>query len=157
APADSRVTIARAGEPPRVTSETSLSLPEGTYTLTARAPNHSEKTVTVQLAAGESKAVDLSLIREKTSSPVDAQRHGMADWDDRAGWAREGNWFVHKGGNFVLYRATPASGSFVFTGWLKKGRRLQWFVDRTDEKNYALFQMDKKFFYRNQVVNGKQT
>jgi hypothetical protein len=113
--------------------------------------------VTVQLAAGESKAIDLSLSREKTSVQTGIPKHGMAEWEDPAGWVRDGNWFVHKGGNFVLYRTTPAAGSFVFTGWLKKGRRLQWVVNRTDEKNYALFQLDKKFFYRNQVVNGKQS
>ena len=141
----------------RSITDTTLTLPEGTYTVTARAPNYSEKTVSVQLGGGETKTVDLALSREKASATTTAavSKGGMSDWENPAGFSRDGNWFVHRGGNAVVFRVTPTVGSFVFTAQLRKGRRLQWFLSRTDEKNYALFQVDKRFFYRNLVVDGK--
>ncbi|MBI3697602.1 MAG: PEGA domain-containing protein, partial [Acidobacteria bacterium] len=156
-PAESRVTLNRQGEAPRPITDTTLTLPEGTYTLTARAPNYAEKTVTVQLGGGETKTVDLGLSREKAATTTTAavSKGGMSDWENPSEWRRDGNWFVHKGGNAVPFRITPTAGTFVFTAQLRKGRRLQWFLNRANEKNYALFQVDKKFFYRNLVVDGK--
>lgn len=147
APADSQVTIARAGEgQARPVTETTLNLPEGSYTLVAKAPNHGTRTETVRLSSGETKNVDLHLTRETKS--------GMADFENAASWTQDGNWSVRRGGNLSLYRVTPISGRVVFTAALRKGRRLQWVVGSTDDRNYVLYQMDKKFFYRNEVRNG---
>lgn len=147
APADTQVTISRAGEAQaRPVTETTLNLPEGTYTLTARAANHGSRTETVRLSSGETKNVDLHLTRETKS--------GMADFENAASWTQDGNWSVRRGGNLSLYRVTPLSGRVVFTAALRKGRRLQWVVGSTDDRNYVLYQMDKKFFYRNEVRNG---
>jgi len=82
---------------------------------------------------------------------------GMGGWENPSGWVRDGNWFVHRGGNFVPFQTTPVHGTFVFTAALRRGRRLQWVLNRIDDRNYALFQMDKRFFYRNLVENGKAT
>jgi hypothetical protein len=153
-PADARVTIARPGEQPRAVNETVLSVPEGSYTLVARAPNYAEKSVAVQVVAGETKVVDLQLTPQK-AAPVVLKR-GMSDWDNPAGWTKDGNWFVHRGGNFVTFRPSPVLGSFVFTASLRRGGRLQWFLARADDKNYVLFQMDKKNYYRHEVVNGRR-
>ncbi len=149
-PADTQVTLSRAGETEAHTvNETTLNLPEGSYTLMARAPHYTPHSVTVQVAAGETKAVDLLLSQEKVAA--------MAEWEKPGGWVRDGKWFVHRGGNFVLFGITPTAGRFVFTAMVRKGRRLQWVVDQTDDKNYVLFQMDKRFFYRNQVRRGVTT
>ncbi|HYM12455.1 MAG TPA: protein kinase [Bryobacterales bacterium] len=155
-PAESRVTLARGSEAPRAITDTTLTLFEGSYTLTARSPGYADRTVTVQIAAGDNKAVDLALSKQKAAPAVTA-KGGMGDWENAGSWARDGNWFVRRGGNFELYKITPVSGSFIFTAALRHGRRLQWVVNYTDDKNYALFQMDKKFFYRIAVVNGKHT
>ncbi len=152
-PADARVTVARAGEAPRPVTDTTLTLPEGNYTLTARAPEYGDKTVSVQLGAGETRVVELQLTRLKAAPVV--TRGGMNDWDNPSGWARDGNWFVQRGGNFVTFRPATVQGTLIFTGNLRRGRRLQWFLARTDDKNYLLFQMDKKTFYRNEVAGGK--
>ncbi len=156
APPDSRITMARAGEQPRPVTDTTLTLPEGSYTFVARAPNYADKTVTVQLGSGENKTVDLTLVAQKAAKAAVA-KGGMTDWENPDGWVNEGKWSVHKGGGFVTYKATSTSGAFVFTVSLRRGRRLQWFINRTDERSYALFQMDKKFFYRDQVTGGKTT
>jgi hypothetical protein len=84
-----------------------------------------------------------------------APQAGMSDWDDPGAWTKSGDWYVRSGGEYVPFRVTPTAGTFVFTAKLQKGKRLQWFVHYKDSRNHALFQMDKKFFYRKQVINGK--
>ncbi len=154
-PSDARLTIARAGEQPRPVTETTLTLPEGAYTISAQAPNYAGRTVSVQIAGGDNRVLEITLPRQQAAPAV--AKGGMSDWENPASWTREGNWFLHRGGNFVLFKTTPPLGTFIFTVSLRRGRRLQWFANRVDEKNYALFQMDRRMFYRNQVVNGKTT
>lgn len=147
APPDAAVTLAKAGQLPiRVTSGAALSLPPGAYVLTAKTADGLTRTSTVEVAAGESKSLDLPL------GPS-----GMSKWDDPAGWKSEKNWFVHRGGDFVLYSSSPTSGSFAFTAMLLKGRRLQWVLNYVDTHNYGLLQMDENYFYRSVVRNGQKT
>jgi len=152
-PADAQMTISRQGDAPKPVSGSSVSLPDGTYTLTARAPNHSDASQTISLAAGEAKTVELKLAAT-VSSP---KSQGMSDWDNPGAWTPEAGWYVRKGGDFIGYKPTQTNGVFLFTLDLRKGKRLQWSAARTDAKNYVLFQMDKKVFYRSTVVNGKET
>ena len=162
------VTISQDGEAPRVTTETTLTLPEGPYTLTARAPGYGERTVTVVVIGGETRDVDLRLSPNKgaATAPGPGGRGGMADWEDAAGWTSKGDWTgwaskgdwncrwgPRRGAGQVLYKITPP-GSVIFTAQ-RRGGRLQWMANRTDEKNYALFEMDRTFFYGSRVVNGK--
>ena len=150
-PPDAKVMVSRQGEAARLAPDSTLSLPEGAYTVHAQAPNYAERSVTVALAAGETKTIDLSL--SKVAPP---KTDAMAEWEDPAGWVQESGWNVRKGGNFVAFRPTQTAGSFTFTADLRKGKRTQWVVARTDAKNYVLFQLDKKSFYRVVVVNGKE-
>jgi hypothetical protein len=125
--------------------------------LTARAPKHADRSVTVQLAAGETRVVEIQLTQEKSAEPASASGGGMAGWEQASAWTQEGTWYVRKGGNLVLYKASPSAGTYTFNGKLRKGKRLQWMVNVRDDKNYLLFQVDKKYFYRNQVIDGKST
>jgi hypothetical protein len=146
-PADATVTLAKAGQlPVRVTSGNALSLPPGSYTLSAKTADGTARTSTVEIVAGESKSVDLSL------GPS-----GMSKWDDPTGWKSERDWFVHRGGGFVLYSSSPTSGTFNFSAMLLKGRRLQWVFGYVDPNNYGLLQMDENYFYRSVVRNGQKT
>jgi hypothetical protein len=154
-PADAQVTVAREGEAPRPVSGSSLSLPDGTYTLSAHAPNYQEKSVTVSVASGENKTVDLALSRSLAKSAKTVG--GMADWDNPAAWKPENGWYVRRGGDFIGYKTLSANGRFVFTIEQRRGRHMQWEASRIDAKNYVLFEIDKKTFYRKQVVNGKTT
>jgi hypothetical protein len=121
-------------------------LPPGTYTLTARVADNLIRTSAVEVTAGQSKSIDLSLAPD-----------GMSKWDDPAGWKPDKNGFVHKGGDFVLYSASPASGTFAFSVVLEKGHRLQWVVNYHDSNNYVLFQMDENNFYRTVMYNGQKS
>jgi hypothetical protein len=154
-PADARLTISRSGEAPKPVAGASITLPEGSYTLTAHAANYTDRSLAITLAAGETRNVELTLEHVQARVQAPAAR-GMADWDEPDAWKQEGQWYVRKGGNFVGFKPSVVNGTFVFTVDLRKGRRLQWVAGRVDPRNYALFQMDKKYFYRLQVVNGKE-
>jgi tetratricopeptide (TPR) repeat protein/tRNA A-37 threonylcarbamoyl transferase component Bud32 len=144
-PADAQVTLGKAGESAaKVNSGSTLSLPAGSYTLTAKIADLTRSS-TVEVTAGQSKSLDLSL------GPS-----GMSKWDNPAGWKQEKGSFVHKGGDFVLFGVTPTSGTFIFSAMLSKGHRLQWVLNCIDANNYVLFQMDENNFYRTVVRNGQK-
>jgi hypothetical protein len=145
-PADAQVTIAKAGESPaKVTSGNALSLAAGSYTLTAKTADNFSRSSTVEVIAGQSKTLDLSLAPD-----------GMSKWEDPAGWKQDKGSFVRKGGEFVMYNLSPTSGTFVFSAMLAKGHRLQWVLNCTDANNYILFQMDDNNFYRTVIHNGQK-
>jgi serine/threonine protein kinase len=146
-PADAVVTIVKVGETPiTITSSTPVSLAPGTYQLTARVGNFA-RSVPLEVAAGESRTI----------GPLSLAPGGMQDFDNPAAWKSNKDWFVHRGGDFVLYHTSPTSGTFVFSAVLDKGHRLQWVFNYTDDHNYALFQMDENYFYRSEVRGGKTT
>lgn len=68
---------------------------------------------------------------------------------------------LHKGGGFLLLHAPKGPGRYTFTLQLRKGggflkaKRLQWFVNYENTKNYVLFQTDGKRFTVRRVENGK--
>jgi hypothetical protein len=80
----------------------------------------------------------------------------MSKWDDPGAWKHEGDSFIRKGGDFVLYGVAPTSGTFVFSAMPAKGHLLQWVLNYKDPKNYVLFQMDDKNFYRTVIRNGEK-
>ncbi len=147
APADAKVVVAKAGVlPTMVSSGVPLTLAAGTYTLTARNADSFTRYSTLEVTAGQSKTLDLSL------APND-----MSRWDDPAAWKHEGDSYIRKGGDFVLYGVVPPSGTFVLSAMLTKGRLLQWVANYTDPRNYVLFQMDDNNFYRSVIHNGQKT
>ncbi len=146
-PADAQVTLNKTGEAPtKVMSGGALSLPAGSYILTAKTADNFTRSSTVEVTAGQSRSLDLALAPS-----------GMSRWDDPAGWKQEKGSYSRKGGDFVLYGLTPTTGTFVFSAMLNKGHRLQWVLNFTDANNYILFQMDDNNFYRTIVKNGQKT
>jgi Flp pilus assembly protein TadD len=146
APADAKVAIVKDDLLTIVNSGVPLNLAPGTYTLTARTADRFTRSTTLDVIAGQSKTLDLSL------AP-----NGMSKWDDPGAWKHEGDSFTRKGGDFALYQVVPASGTFVFSAMLTKGRLLQWVLNYADSKNYVLFQMDDNNFYRSVIHNGNKT
>ena len=146
-PADAQLTLTKPGEPPvKVSSGVPLGLPTGTYTLSARTADNFVRTATLELTAGQSHNIDLSL------AP-----NGMSKWADPSAWKQENGAFVRKGGDYTLYGVTPTSGTFMFSAVLTKGHRLQWVLNYTDPNNYDLFAMDENNFYRTDIRNGQKT
>ncbi|MEO7652959.1 MAG: carboxypeptidase-like regulatory domain-containing protein [Bryobacteraceae bacterium] len=156
-PQGARVTIRLQNEPEsqaRVVSQDSMPLPEGTYVVSANAPDYKSHLSIVVLAAGGTATVEVALQKREAPPPVVIKTLGMREWESKS-WTPDGGWYVHRGGNYVSFRPTPVDGTISFTIELRKGKRLQWFVNRVDDKNYIIFRMDKKNFYREQYVNGR--
>jgi tetratricopeptide (TPR) repeat protein len=146
APSDANVAIVKGSFLKMVSSGVPLNLAPGTYTLTARTAERFTRSSTLEVVAGRSKTLDLSLAPS-----------GMSKWDDPAAWKHEGDSFTRKGGDFVLYGVFPASGTFMFSAMPTKGHVLQWVLNYADPKNYVLFQMDDDNFYRAVIRNGEKT
>jgi tetratricopeptide (TPR) repeat protein len=145
APADANVAIVKGSLLKMVSSGVPVKLVPGTYTLTARTAERFTRSSTLEVMAGQSKTLDLSLAPS-----------GMSKWDDPGAWKHEGDSFIRKGGDFVLYGVAPTSGTFVFSAMPAKGHLLQWVLNYKDPKNYVLFQMDDKNFYRTVIRNGEK-
>ena len=146
APPDTKVALVKGDHLAIVSSGVPLNLAPGTYTLTARTADGFTSSSTIEVVAGQSRTLNLSL------AP-----HGMTNFDDPGAWKREGDSFVRKGGDFVLYRDVPTSGTFVFSAIAAKGHLLQWVLNYADPKNYLLFQMDDNNFYRSVIRNGQKS
>jgi Flp pilus assembly protein TadD len=146
APSDAKVAIVKGDLLEMVSSGVPLNLAAGTYTLTARTAERFTRSSTLEVIAGQSKTLDLALAPS-----------GMSNWDDQGAWKHEGDSFIRKGGDFVLYGVAPASGTFVFSAMPPKGHLLQWVLNYSDPKNYLLLQMDDNNFYRTVIRNGKKT
>ena len=129
-----------------VSSGVPLNLPGGTYTLTTRTAERVTRSATLEVAAGQSRTLDLAL------APT-----GMSNWDDPGAWKHEKDSFIRKGGDFVLYGVVPASGTFIFSAMPPKSHPLQWVLNYSDSKNYILFQMDDSNFSRSVIRNGEKT
>ncbi|MGH9667773.1 MAG: carboxypeptidase-like regulatory domain-containing protein, partial [Bryobacteraceae bacterium] len=163
-PASAALSYRHADEPQSFDIKgTSVQLPTGVYTFTAKAPGFGEKSERVVVMAGETRSVDLRLSQENVAAPV-THIGTMADWREPGSWQKnEDGVFVHRGGNFVQYKITPTAGVFQFTvellkgGGIFHGGRIRWFLNFKDARNYALFEMDKKNLAPKDVVDGKST
>lgn len=146
APADAKVAIAKDNLLTIVSSGVPINVAPGTYTLTARTADRFTRSSKVEIIAGQSKSLNLAL-----------DPNGMSKWDDPGAWKHEKDFFIRKGGEFVLYGVVPTSGTFVLSAMPAKGHLLQWVLNYTDPKNYVLFQVDENNFYRSVVRNGEKT
>jgi tetratricopeptide (TPR) repeat protein len=145
-PADASVALVKGDLLKIVTSGVPLNLPPGTYTLTARTAERFTRSSTLEIIAGQSKTLELSLAPS-----------AMSKWEDPGGWKQDKDSSVRKGGDFVLYGVVPTSGTFVFSAMLTKGHFLQWVLNYSDPRNYVLFQMDDNNFHRTVIRNGVKT
>jgi hypothetical protein len=156
-PAGARLTIRRSDETQARAAQNTMQLSEGSYIVAAQAQGYSEKSETVKIGAGETRTLEIALVRQQEAAPP-PKRAGMADWE--GGWERRDAWYVRKGGNFILFKPAPR-GTFVYTatmlkqtGVLRK-RPLQWVAGYTDPRNYLLFQMEDRHLVKKEVVNGR--
>lgn len=162
-PPGARVTAARGGENPRPVSPGTLELEEGSWTIVARAPGHVERTERVQIAAGQTVSVEITLAREAPKGPAPVQTIGMEGFENPQNWTQQGEWYVRRGGNLVLFRPAPQGGTYTFTilmaagGGVFRGKRLEWVVDFRDQRNHVLYQLERDTFRRTLFVNGRRT
>jgi serine/threonine protein kinase len=151
-PQNTLVTMqSRTDKEPRVITEDSLDILEGEYTLVASAPGYARLSVPVKVESGKTNDVELKL------QPVpDYERDWKTAWTPPGGWVPEGEWIVRTGGSFVMSTVPTKPGTFTFTVW-RKSKTAQWFVNYRDDKNYDLFELDKKNLIRTQIREGKKS
>ena len=153
-PANSTVSVRRPGQRQgRQVQENPIVLAEGQWIVTANHPELGEKSATVTVSAGETANIELSLSKEPR--PIQPAKMGMEAWEQPGAWQRDGSWLARQGGEFVSFGTSPTHGTFVFTATMLKGKRLYWFVNRTDPRNYVVMEMERKEYSRHLVINGK--
>jgi hypothetical protein len=160
-PADASVVFRRADETQaREMKGDQMDLPAGNYLFTAKAPGYTERTEHLQLAAGETHPLELSLAKVPAAPPPAPKALGIADFEDPNAWSKQGDLWSHKGGGVIPYKA-GANGTFTFTvrllrgGSLLRGGRIRWAVQYVDSKNYALFELDRKNLSSKVIEAGK--
>jgi serine/threonine protein kinase/cytochrome c-type biogenesis protein CcmH/NrfG len=151
-PANATVTYVRSGEELQRATAGKFELDEGTYTFSASAPGFADQSHVVQVAAGKTETLSIHLAPQRVAPTV----LNMDAWA-KAGWERQGEWYLHKGGDFVIFPAVPSSGTFAFTALrhthLLGNNRIEWVVNYIDSRNYMLLELDKKNLIVTEVKN----
>jgi len=134
-----------------LTGPRQVSLEEGTYTISVRNPSGRPTNLNVAVTAGETKSVNLVATPNTLS---------MEHFQHPEGWTQKDGWYVHHGGGFVLYDAPTGPGSFAFALRLNFSHgpfartKFRWVIAYRDEHNYTEIQLDSKFLYRTDLVDG---
>jgi tetratricopeptide (TPR) repeat protein len=153
--ADASLTLQREGETrPRPVTQRTLRLPPGTYTVQASAAGFQDFAATVRVAIGQTKTASLTLRREEPKPVQPAVT--LADWQ-KAGWQRESNLLIRRGGDFVIAPSSGGAGRYTFTALLQRGRRLEWVVNHSDRDNHVFYQLGHDFLHRTEVTRGRKS
>lgn len=158
-PPDATLTYRKTGEPESSSKPMNnpASLPPGEYLITASAPGHASTVITLQVTPGSAQDMPV-LLRQLSAAKQQsgaAQPMGMSEFDNPNAWISDGGWMIRRGGKYVTYKPTRTAGVFSFMIQLRKGKRLQWMLGFTDQRNYALFRVERNQFSRHSVINGK--
>jgi hypothetical protein len=95
-----------------------------------------------------------------TANTGSANTLSMEHFEHPETWTQKDGWYVRHGGGFVLYDAPPGPGSFAFALRLNFSHGLfartkfRWVIAYRDEHNYTEIQLDSKFLYRTDYVDG---
>lgn len=158
-PASATLLLRRQGEPEsqgRPVKGPTLTLAEGSYILVAAAPGYTSSQVVFAVQPGSTVSVPLRLSAAAVEvAKPKVSTFGMADFDEPNEWDMQNGWAVRRGGNYATYSRTPTSGVFSFTVQLRRGKRVQWFLNHSDDRNHILFRIDRNNFYRLVVINGR--
>jgi len=144
-PKPKKVTLVREGEEEVDVKPGLLPVAPGTYTVKVVWPSGRTDERQVVVLPGQQSEASFKL------------RHGgMQDWEKPDDWIKSGSWFIHRGGEFVLYKDGSPAGTFSFTARLPYRGKLQWVVGYRDKQNYTLFGLDEKYFYCTEVSGGRR-
>ncbi len=151
------ITLLRDGESrARPLSERTVTVPEGGYTITARAPNYKEYGVNLRVRRGETRTAELRLERVAQKKAAPTAAFELDEWVSAGVWQRQGEVASRGGGGAVLVPRNLGAGAYSFTVWLQQGRRIEIVADYEDERNHVLYEIDKKNFTRTRLVDGRK-
>lgn len=158
---DARVKLRREGDQhdQDVSKDASLSLPEGSYTVTASAPRYQDATASVHIAGSKTAVAALTLKRIEVPAAKAPPPPGfdLDDWRKTGDWTQATGMLTHKGEEFVISPIDFGPGSIQFTAGLFHGKHLEWILAYRDRKNYLLVQVDDNNFSRYEVSDGKKS
>jgi hypothetical protein len=164
-PSDAHVRIHKQGDAQdQDVHDQTVSLGEGTYTVSASARGFQDGQTTVRVPAGGQVTAQLPLKRIETSppkatpptTPAEAPKLSFGlDELVKAGWTRDGATVTKQGGDNVLVPLDLSKDTVQFTVNLLRGKRIEWMTSYRDPKNYYLYQMDEIYLTRTEVTNGK--
>jgi hypothetical protein len=136
----------------------SVSLPEGTYTISGRAPDYEEAKTIVKVVSG--KDVAAVLVFKKSAGKATAgelpRSLSLADVEKAGGWSKENNILMRVGGNYVLLPVSTGPGTYSFTAMMQKGKRLDWVFAFTDAKNHIAYELNDDHLDRMEYIEGKR-
>ncbi len=158
---DARIRLRREGDQhdQDVSKDASLSLPEGSYTVTASSPRYQDATASVHIAGSKTAVAALALkrIEVPVAKAPPAPGFDMDDWRKTGDWMQASGMLTHKGEEFVISPIDFGPGSIQFTAGLFHGKHLEWILAYRDRKNYLLVQLDDNSFSRYEVSDGKKS
>jgi serine/threonine-protein kinase len=159
-PPDANATLAwkREGEDIATPfSGPSITLPEGSYIVTGKAPDYDDARTVVRITSG--REVTATLVFRKTAKKVSAEvprGATLADVEKAGGWTREGNVLVRTGGNLVVLPVGGSAGAYSFNAMMPKGKRVDWVVAYVDPKNYVSYELNDDRLERVEYIDGKK-
>lgn len=153
------------------TSVLVLEIVPGVHTLRFAMEGRVSKQWKHDFAAGETVSpprsdLDLPLVAQpaevpKPATPVSASS-GMEHFENLNKWTKNGNWYVREGGDFALY-GNPHPGRIGFSVKTRRrflaigSPRIRWVISFADTKNYVLLEMDSKFLYKSEFIDGRKS
>jgi serine/threonine-protein kinase len=145
------ITISQSGRAPeQVNGSGKISLPPGTYDVTAKGPAGVETKQNLRVAAGGHRVID---VRGFVVT-------GMEQFDPSS-WREEKGWFIRRGGGVILYEQPTPDGRFTFTigrspnNLFSSDARLKWLVGYVDGNTYVRFELDRRTLNRADFVGGR--
>jgi cytochrome c-type biogenesis protein CcmH/NrfG len=142
-----------------IAKDANLSLPEGSYTVTASAQHYQDATASVRLSGGKTSVAALTLKRVEVpvAKAPPPPTFDLDDWRKTDDWTPAGNMLTHKGSEFVISPIDFGPGSIQFTAALFHGKHLEWILAYRDRANYLMVQVDENNFSRWEVADGKKS
>ena len=132
----------------------SLTLPEGDYTVRASAPGYQPYSATVRVEANRSKPVKLQL-QEVVAPRAPTALNLLSDFADRSGWTQQGVTLVRAGGGLVFAPPENSQGVYRFNVQRRRGR-LRWVVGYKGPGRHVLYQLKKSEVERIAVFSGQK-
>lgn len=157
-PADAQIAIFGSNDQKIATSGTKLDLRPGKYRIEASEFGYASRTVTVDLSAGQTLPVDLTLMPVNASMAAPA----LTGWDaDQWTLNKKAHTLIHTGMDIGVYAAKPAIGNYLFSGVLNHTlllgwQKVQWVAGYRDPDNYLLFTLSHDALVFTSVAAGKK-
>ncbi|MCC6536179.1 MAG: PEGA domain-containing protein [Bryobacterales bacterium] len=156
-----RLTVRRMGEfeESPLAADTPVTLPEGTYTVTATDGKNHRASTQVRLEAGRETTATLTLgdvpVVQEAAAPV--KQVTLEDWARSPGWRREeGGAVVRDGGGIQLVPAAVGAQSVQFAAETAGGKAVRWITQYRDNLNYTLYEFSGDALERVDIVGGKR-